>query len=129
MNPDVERIRIPSRDGDPIPVNQFATLQEIASTNNIPHYNVVHSALVIGENADGYSSAGAGRDGGAHQEVLVPYQGYGWTGTVSSPVESGDVQPYIFLLMIVIFLVLAALYESWTILIIHSRSPSRSSVR
>ncbi|MEC8733480.1 MAG: efflux RND transporter permease subunit [Planctomycetota bacterium] len=119
MNPDdVGRIRIPNRDGEPIPVNQFATLQEIASTNNIPHYNVVHSALVIGKAADGYSS-GQAQDAMEElaREVLVP-QGYGydWTGTVYQAVESGDVQPYIFLLsVIVIFLVLAALYESWTI--------------
>ena len=115
---DIGRLRILNREGQPIPVNQFASVKEIASTNNIPHYNVLASALVIGRAADGYSG---GQAQAAMQElaeeVLIP-QGYGydWTGTVYQAVKSGNVQPYIFLVsLIVIFLVLAALYESWVI--------------
>ena len=115
---DIGRLRIINRDGEPVPINQFTTVKEILSTNNIPHYNITHAAMVVGKPAFGFSS---GQAQVAMEEVaaeiLIPNGfKYDWTGTVFQAIEAGDVQPYIFLLsLIVIFLVLSALYESWTI--------------
>jgi len=115
---DIGRLRIINRDGEPVPINQFTTVKEILSTNNIPHYNITHAAMVVGKPAFGFSSGQAQvAMEEVAAEVLTPNGfKYDWTGTVFQAIEAGNVQPYIFLLsLIVIFLVLSALYESWTI--------------
>ena len=119
MTPDdIGRLRIMNRDGDPVPIAQFATVNEIVSTNNIPHYNINHSAMVVGKPAAGFSSGQAqSAMEQVAEDILIPNGfKYDWTGTAYQAIEAGDIQPYIFLLsLIVIFLVLSALYESWTI--------------
>jgi hydrophobe/amphiphile efflux-1 (HAE1) family protein len=119
MTPDdIGRLRIINRDGDPVPIAQFATVNEIVSTNNIPHYNINHSAMVVGKPAAGFSSGQAqSAMEQVAEDILIPNGfKYDWTGTAYQAIEAGDIQPYIFLLsLIVIFLVLSALYESWTI--------------
>ncbi|MFB0985016.1 MAG: efflux RND transporter permease subunit, partial [Phycisphaerales bacterium] len=119
MNPDdIGRLRIINRDGDSVPVGQFTTVKEIISTNNIPHYNINHAAMVVGKPAAGFSSGQAQLAMEEVAEIVLTPEGFKheWTGTVYEAIKAGNVQPYIFLLsLIVTFLVLSALYESWTI--------------
>ena len=115
---DIGRLRIMNRDGEAVPIGQFTTVNEIISTNNIPHYNIDHAAMVVGRPAEGYSSGQAQIAMEAVAASVLSPAGFQheWTGTVYEAIEAGDVQPYIFLVsLIVIFLVLSALYESWTI--------------
>ena len=134
MNPDdIGRLRIINRDGDSVPVGQFTTVKEIISTNNIPHYNINHAAMVVGKPAAGFSSGQAQLAMEEVAEIVLTPEGFKheWTGTVYEAIKAGNVQPYIFLLsLIVTFLVLSALYESWTIpSSSSSRCRSRFSVR
>lgn len=119
MNPDdIGRLRIINRDGDSVPVGQFTTVKEIISTNNIPHYNINHAAMVVGKPAAGFSSGQAQLAMEEVAAIVLTPEGFKheWTGTVYEAIKAGNVQPYIFLLsLIVTFLVLSALYESWTI--------------
>ncbi|NEP76446.1 efflux RND transporter permease subunit, partial [Okeania sp. SIO2G5] len=82
----------------------------------INHYNGLRSIQVNGGPAPGASS---GKAIAAMEEVsaatLPPGIGYEWAGTSLEEVDSGGQAPIIFTLgLVLVFLVLAALYESFT---------------
>ena len=115
---DIGDIRVPNRDGDQIPLGQFVTVNPINAPDNIPHYNIYNSAQVIGGPKEGFSGGQAVKQMmETGKEVLEPegFQGV-WTGTVYQQIQAGNLAPYIFgLSLIIVFLVLSALYESWTL--------------
>ncbi|MCH2160867.1 MAG: efflux RND transporter permease subunit [Phycisphaerales bacterium] len=116
--PDIGRIRIPNRDGDQIPLAQFVKVKPVNAPDNIPHYNIYNSAQVIGGPKPGYSGGQAIKQlDEVSKQVLEPSGFMGvWTGTVYQQIQAGNLAPYIFgLSLIIVFLVLAALYESWTL--------------
>jgi multidrug efflux pump subunit AcrB len=105
------------REGQMVPLDTLTTLERIAGPDIIQRYNVQRSAEISGSAAAGYSS---GQALAAMQEVaataLPQGFGYGWTGTAFQEIQAGGAQALIFALAIVlVFLVLAALYESWGI--------------
>ena len=113
---DILALRVQNDQGDQVPLSQFVTLRQDAGPMNISHYNLYESAQVIGGPAKGKSGGEAVK---AMMEVaaaeLEPEGwGYEWTGTVYQQMKVGSIAPIIFgLSLITIFLVLAALYESW----------------
>jgi len=113
---DILALRVQNKQGDQVPLSQFVTLEQGAGPMNIAHYNLYESAQVIGGPAKGKSGGEAVK---AMMEVakaeLAPEGwGYEWTGTVYQQMKVGNIAPIIFgLSLITIFLVLAALYESW----------------
>ncbi|MHC4245895.1 MAG: efflux RND transporter permease subunit, partial [Planctomycetota bacterium] len=113
---DVLALRVQNKQGDQVPLSQFVTLKQDAGPMSIAHNNLYESAQVIGGPAKGKSGGEAVK---AMMEVakaeLAPEGwGYEWTGTVYQQMKVGNIAPIIFgLSLITIFLVLAALYESW----------------
>ncbi|MDE0888345.1 MAG: multidrug efflux RND transporter permease subunit [Phycisphaerales bacterium] len=113
---DILQLRVANKQGDQIPLSQFVKLEQQAGPMNIPHYNLFESAQVIGGPAKGKSGGEAViAMTKVAEEVLAPKGwGYQWTGTVYQQMKVGSIAPMIFgLSLITIFLVLAALYESW----------------
>ncbi|RPG16144.1 MAG: efflux RND transporter permease subunit [Phycisphaera sp. TMED9] len=113
---DILELRVANKQGDQIPLSQFVKLEQDAGPMNIAHYNLFESAQVIGGPAKGKSGGEAViAMMKAADEVLAPNGwGYQWTGTVYQQEKVGSIAPMIFgLSLITIFLVLAALYESW----------------
>lgn len=114
---DILKLYVENSQGEAIPFSELMTLDFTTGPANIPHYNMYRTAEVIGGPAPGHS-------GGAlitameevANEVLIP-NGYGWewTSMVYQAKEAGSWAPIIFGLGIIcVFLVLACLYESWS---------------
>jgi hydrophobe/amphiphile efflux-1 (HAE1) family protein len=113
---DVGRLQVRNQDGQMIYLNAFVTVRPVVGPYNIQHYDMYGSAAVNGSAAPGYSSGQAVQ---AMEELaataLPDGFGYRWTDLVYQQEQAGDLGPLIFALsLVVVFLVLAALYESWT---------------
>ena len=114
---DVLALRVSSRFGGTIPLAEFVTLEEVSGPLNIQHYNMYESAQVLGGPAKGYSGGQAViAMMEAAKQVLEPAGwGYEWTGTVYQQLKAGKATIFIYAFsLIIVFLVLSALYESWT---------------
>jgi hydrophobe/amphiphile efflux-1 (HAE1) family protein len=112
---DVMQLRVKNRTGELVPFASFATASIATGTDNATHYNLYNTIQVNGATTAGY---GSGDSIKAIDEVaaatLPEGFSYEWTGTTFQEIESAGLAPYVFGLAIVaIFLLLAALYESW----------------
>ena len=113
---DILALRVQNKQGDQVPLSQFVTLKQDAGPMNIAHYNLYQSTQVIGGPAKGKSGGEAVKAmmEVAQAELAPEGWGFEWTGTVYQQLKVGSIAPIIFgLSLITIFLVLAALYESW----------------
>jgi HAE1 family hydrophobic/amphiphilic exporter-1/multidrug efflux pump len=102
--------------GNMIPLSTVVKARNTTAPSSYLRYNLYNTAELQGSAAAGYSS---GQAIGAMEEILAKMPdgiGYEWTGTAYQEKESGGKQLQIFVLALVfVFLVLAALYESWAI--------------
>jgi multidrug efflux pump subunit AcrB len=90
------------------------TVQPMLGPYNIQHYDMYASAAVNGSPAPGYSSGQAVQAMEGLGAALPEGFGYQWTDVVYQQKAAGSLAPLIFgLSLVVVFLVLAALYESW----------------
>ncbi|WAL60380.1 efflux RND transporter permease subunit [Thermocoleostomius sinensis] len=111
-------VRAQGQNGEPgqmVQLGNLVTLTPTTSAQTITHYNLFRSISIQGNAAPGSSSGQALR---AMEEtaaqVLPAGLGYEWTGTALEEIESGGQAPIIFGLgLIMVFLVLAAQYESF----------------
>ena len=102
--------------GEMVPFSAFTTTKWVSIAPKLSRYNAA-SALEISGQASSSASSGEAMDA---MEQLVDNLpgGYGlaWTGLSYQERQSGDQAPYLYALsVLVVFLCLAALYESWTI--------------
>ncbi|MBD3880228.1 efflux RND transporter permease subunit [Phormidium tenue FACHB-886] len=98
-----------------IPLSNLVTIRPTTSAQTINHYNLYRSISIQGNAAPGSSSGQALRAmEETAQEIFPPGLGFEWTGTALEEVESGGQAPLIFGLgLVLVFLVLAAQYESY----------------
>ena len=114
---DVRNVYVRSSEGQMIPLTALVTVHETTGPEVIERYNVFPSAKVLGDAAPGYSS---GEALAAMEEVArtaLP-DGYTleWTGTSYQEKESGGASSIVFFVgVIMVFLVLAAQYEKWSL--------------
>ena len=114
---DVLALRVPSRFGGTIPLRQFVELHEVSGPVNLQHYNLYESAQVLGGPAKGFSGGQAVKALMEVSQTELIDKGWGgeWTGTVYQQLKAGSASIAIFgFSLIIVFLVLAALYESWS---------------
>lgn len=103
--------------GESFALSSFVTISDTTGVEYISAFNLYPSAAVMGSAAKGYSSTDAMN---ALKEVAaetLPHDvGYAWSGMSlqEQQASSGVVYAYLSALLFV-FLVLAALYESWTL--------------
>ncbi len=112
---DIGRLRVRNQDGEMIELDAFITTKPMVGPYNIPHYNMYRSVAVNGANAPGYSSGQAIETMEELADTALP-EGFGfeWTGLTYQQLKAGNVAPIAFgLSLAFVFLVLAALYESW----------------
>ncbi len=101
-----------------IPLDTVVSTEFNSGPDPVTHFNGFNTALVLGGAAPGYSS-GQALEALKHiaNETLIP-QGYDidWSGMSFQEQKSGDDSFFAFAFgVLMVFLVLAALYESWTI--------------
>ena len=102
--------------GTMVPVSSFATAHWTYASPRLERYNGMPSLEIQGQAAPGKSSGEAMK---AVEEIaaqLPPGIGYDWTGLSYQERLSGSQAPALYAIsLLVVFLCLAALYESWAI--------------
>ncbi|BBO20282.1 MAG: multidrug efflux RND transporter permease subunit [Rhodocyclaceae bacterium] len=113
---DLLRLPVKNASGDMIPLAEIATAKWIVGNPKLDRYNGLPSMKISGNPAPGRST---GEALAAMEEVaakLPPGFGFEWSGTSYEERLSGSQAPFLFAVsLIVVFLCLAALYESWSI--------------
>ncbi|MDV6344869.1 multidrug efflux RND transporter permease subunit [Nitrosomonas sp. Is37] len=121
-NPDdISKIYVRARSDNTqsmIPLDSVVTTEFSSGPDPVTHFNGFNSALVLGSAAPGYSSGQAldALEQIAH-EILAP-KGYtiDWSGiSLQERKVGGQAVLVFFFALLMVFLVLAALYESWSI--------------
>jgi multidrug efflux pump subunit AcrB len=112
---DIGRLYVRSQDGNLVQLSTVVQVEKFTYPPIVTHYNVYPAIKIQGAPAPGYSTGQAIK---AMEEVadqvLQPGFGYAWTGTAFQEQSSGGAAPIIFgLAFIMVFLVLAAQYESY----------------
>jgi multidrug efflux pump len=117
MNPeDFQKWHVRNAAGEMVPFSAFATGEWIYGPPKLSRYNGVSAMQIQGEPAPGYSSGDAMAEVQRLAEQLPTGVGIAWTGLSFEERLSGGQAPALFALSIlVVFLCLAALYESWSI--------------
>jgi HAE1 family hydrophobic/amphiphilic exporter-1/multidrug efflux pump len=114
---DIRNVYVKSDAGDLIPLTALVSFREVPGPESVERFNVFPSAKLIGGAAAGYSS-GEALD--ALEEVAASTlpEGYtlAWTGASYQERATGGTSVTLFLVgVLMVFLVLAAQYERWTL--------------
>ncbi|MCY1342496.1 Multidrug resistance protein MexB [compost metagenome] len=117
MNPDdLNKWYVRNDQGQMVPFSAFASGEWTYGAPKLSRYNGVPAVEILGEAAPGHSS---GEAMAAVEEIarqLPAGVGYSWTGLSFEERLSGAQAPALYALsLLVVFLCLAALYESWSI--------------
>ena len=118
MQPDdLLKMYVKNDRGEMIPFSAFATVGLTTGPDNLTHYNVMNSVTINGSSPAGVSSGEAIKALDAlSKEVLPAGLSMQWTGIVYQQLKAGNLAPIVFgLAVILVFLFLAAQYESWTL--------------
>ncbi len=113
---DIRRLDVRTRQGEMVPLGSFVTVEESFGPQIVTRYNLYPSASITGQAAPGYSSGQALTlmEQMANQKLPAAI-GYEWTGVAYQEKQVGAEALLIFALaMVLVYLVLAAQYESWT---------------
>ncbi|WP_010586699.1 efflux RND transporter permease subunit [Schlesneria paludicola] len=112
---DIKLLEVRNATGQMIPMGTFASVQKISGPQIIPRYNLYPSASINGQAAPGFSSG----DAMALMEQMAKQKlptsmGFDWTGISYQEKKVGGQAVYVFALaVLMVYLVLAAQYESW----------------
>jgi multidrug efflux pump subunit AcrB len=99
-----------------VPLSNLVEVGSESAPISINRYNMFRSAELAGQNAPGYSSGDAIASMEQVSKNLPRGFGYEWTGLAYQEKLASGQAGYIFAFsLIFVFLVLAALYESWAI--------------
>jgi multidrug efflux pump len=102
--------------GTMAPFSAFATTRWTTGPSQLQRYNGQPALEIQGQSAPGQSSGAAMREMERLVGQLPHGIGYEWTGLSYQEVLSGSQAPFLYgLSILVVFLCLAALYESWSI--------------
>ncbi len=102
--------------GQMVPFSAFATGKWIYASPRLERYNGLPSVEILGTPAPGQSTGAAMNAMEEMVAKLPPGIGFSWTGVSLEERESGSQTPQLYALsLLIVFLCLAALYESWSI--------------
>jgi HAE1 family hydrophobic/amphiphilic exporter-1/multidrug efflux pump len=111
---DVKRYYVRSANGDMVPLSTIVKAKPINAPEYFQRYNIYRSASINGAAAPGYSSGQAAQAMEELAKTLPVGYSYEWTGATFQEKKTGGQTGFIFALsLLFVFLVLAALYESW----------------
>jgi multidrug efflux pump len=114
---DLTRLYTRSSNKQMIPLSVLVTTTWVTGPDLLPHFNGFPAAKINGNAAAGYSSGDAIRTMEAvAKDVLPPGYTFAWSGLAFEEKKSGGTSALAFVFgLIIVFLVLAAQYESWTL--------------
>ena len=114
---DIAEYYVRNNDGNMVPLSSLLTTRKILGPEYTNRFNLYRAAQIIGTTAPGYSS---GQAIAALEEVaketLPPEIGYDWSDlSYQERKVSGSTTTVFGLSLVFVFLILAALYESWSL--------------
>ncbi|MDU5453159.1 MAG: efflux RND transporter permease subunit [Pseudescherichia vulneris] len=113
---DVNNLYVRSSNGEMTPFSAFTTSHWVYGSPRLERYNGLPSMEILGEAAPGKSTGDAMQLMEKLASGLPSGIGYDWTGMSYQERLSGNQAPALYAIsLIVVFLCLAALYESWSI--------------
>jgi hydrophobe/amphiphile efflux-1 (HAE1) family protein len=112
---DVANLKTRNNAGEMVPIGAVATFQDATGPYRVPRYNLYQAAEVQVGLGRGFSSGqGIAAIEGIAANVLPPGIGFEWTEIALQEKLAGNTAIFAFILAVVfVFLLLAALYESW----------------
>jgi len=113
----IAQLKVRSSKGEMIPLSSLMRVKDSYGPDRVQRYNAYVSAEINGAPAPGFSS---GQAQAALEEIvkenLPKGMGYEWTELTYQEILAGNTMIYVFpLCVLLVFLVLAAQYESWTL--------------
>ena len=117
MNPeDLKKWYVRNDEGTMVPFSAFAKGKWTYGAPKLSRYNGVEAMEILGAPAPGYSSGEAMAEVEALAKKLPAGVGISWTGLSYEERLSGSQAPALYAIsLLMVFLCLAALYESWSI--------------
>ncbi len=113
---DINNMYVRSANGEMVPFSAFVTSHWVYGSPRLERYNGLPSMEILGEAAPGKSTGEAMALMEQLASKLPTGIGYDWTGMSYQERLSGNQAPALYAIsLIVVFLCLAALYESWSI--------------
>ncbi|MBY0239836.1 MAG: efflux RND transporter permease subunit [Burkholderiaceae bacterium] len=113
---DLNKWFVRNAQGEMVPFSAFASGQWVYASPRLERYNGVPSVEVLGMPAPGVSSGAAMAEMEQLAAQLPAGIGFEWTGLSIEERDSGSQTPVLYTLSILmVFLCLAALYESWSV--------------
>ncbi len=113
---DLTRLYTRNNRGDMVPLSAVVDTSWTSGPDTLPHFNGFPAAKIIGGAAEGYSS---GQAIAAMEDLatsLPPQYTAAWSGLAYDEKQSGGTSMLAFAFgLLIVFLVLAAQYESWTL--------------
>jgi hydrophobe/amphiphile efflux-1 (HAE1) family protein len=113
---DIANLKTRNAAGDTVPIGSVAKIRFITGPDRVFHYNVYLAADVNGQAAPGYSSgqATAAMERALAKALPAGY-GYEWTELALQQKSAGGGLSVFALCVLLVFLILAAQYESWAL--------------
>jgi len=113
---DLQRLYVRNTAGKMVPFSSFASGHWTSGSPNLQRFNAFPSINILGESAPGRSSGEAMQAMEGFVKKLPKGIGFDWTGLSYQERMAGSQAPMLYAFSVfVIFLCLAALYESWPI--------------
>lgn len=113
---DLLKLNVRNSSGGMVPLSSFAIAQWQKGSPQIVGYNGYPTIRIAGSPAPGNSTGAAIAEMEKLASELPSGIGYEWTGQALEEIKSGSQAPFLFGLSILfVFLLLAGLYESWSI--------------
>ena len=113
---DIGRLEVRTVEGRMVPLSTLVTIREAVGPSSLTRFNMFPSARITGV-PGGSASEGQAVDEIERlaKEMLPAAMGYEWSGVTQQQKAAGNVAPLVFsLAIIMVFLFLAAQYESWS---------------
>lgn len=118
MSPsDIGNIYVKSNTGAMVPMTAFADVKYSTGPDSLDRYNNLPAVKLMGSAAPGYSSGQAIAEiERLAKQVLPPSMSYDWTGSAFQEKRSSGTTGFaLAMAVIMVFLILAALYERWSL--------------
>jgi HAE1 family hydrophobic/amphiphilic exporter-1 len=114
---DVGRFYVRNGDNAMVPLSTFVTTRDIHGPEFTNRFDLFRAAQIIGNAAPGYSSGDAvAALEAVAKETLPSEMGYDWSDlSYQERKQSGTIVRTFALSLVFVFLILAALYESWSL--------------
>lgn len=114
---DIGRLELKGADGRMVPLSSVSTIEETLGPQTVTRFNVYPAIRILGQAAPGFSS-GQALDimESMSAQVLPPSMGYAWSElSLQEKLATGSTGIIFLMAVVLVYLVLAAQYESWTI--------------